>query len=267
MSRQPVISVMDRVMVKPSTRGERMRYATVRSIQEIKSLSGIYYVVAADYTDEISFHKLSELELVVNSGTLRVTVGHIVNVKSAKCRGVIRYIGPTNFKADFIWYGIQLEEANGKNNGSVDGINYFQCAPKLGLFVKDGKIEIIPRFKKLTKRKSKKKKKKFDVPLKFAMIKMQNVKINLFIQVTNSNRKIAQAFLDRKDWNIDAAVLLFHEIDAKISKKMDVEKSCKRSDKKASTDTGGNDEAVVYKAYKATTWTRPRKPFKYQLFN
>eukprot|EP00731_Ephydatia_muelleri_P037215 Em0420g1a len=49
--------------------------------------------------------------------------------------GTVKYIGTTNF-AEGIWLGIELRRPNGKNDGSVSGVQYFTCKPKYGLFVK-----------------------------------------------------------------------------------------------------------------------------------
>lgn len=46
--------------------------------------------------------------------------------------GVLRYCGRTLF-ASGLWAGIELDEAAGKNNGSIDGIPYFQCPPNYGM--------------------------------------------------------------------------------------------------------------------------------------
>ena len=40
--------------------------------------------------------------------------------------GTLRYCGPAEFAAG-IWAGIELDDAGGKNDGSVRGISYFQC--------------------------------------------------------------------------------------------------------------------------------------------
>lgn len=49
--------------------------------------------------------------------------------------GTLRYCGPTLF-ADGLWAGIELDEAVGKNNGTVDGILYFRCPPNYGMSVR-----------------------------------------------------------------------------------------------------------------------------------
>lgn len=54
-------------------------------------------------------------------------------------QGIIRYIGNTEF-ANGLWVGIELDEARGKNDGSVNGRRYFTCPPKHGVFAPPSKI-------------------------------------------------------------------------------------------------------------------------------
>ncbi|ELU18914.1 hypothetical protein CAPTEDRAFT_180238 [Capitella teleta] len=65
-------------------------------------------------------------------------VGDKVVVGGVKT-GYLRFCGPTDF-ADGLWGGIELEEAAGKNDGSVAGVNYFKCPPKYGIFAPLNKI-------------------------------------------------------------------------------------------------------------------------------
>merc|ERR1712129_370178 len=61
---------------------------------------------------------------------------------SKKGKGIIRYIGPLHFLPDSeTVYGIALEQAIGKNNGSVKGQKYFECAAKHGIFCKKEQIK------------------------------------------------------------------------------------------------------------------------------
>lgn len=53
--------------------------------------------------------------------------------------GVIRYIGPVNGRNEE-WVGIELDEAKGSNDGTVNGRRYFYCQDKHGLFVKYEKL-------------------------------------------------------------------------------------------------------------------------------
>ncbi|UYV69631.1 CLIP1 [Cordylochernes scorpioides] len=66
------------------------------------------------------------------------SVGDRVWVNGTK-PGVIQYLGPTRFAAGE-WAGIVLDQPLGKNNGTVDGIQYFQCDPLYGLFSKTSKL-------------------------------------------------------------------------------------------------------------------------------
>jgi len=54
-------------------------------------------------------------------------------------RGVVRYLGSTRMKPG-MWVGVELEKPQGKNDGSVNGIRYFDCAMDRGLFVRPDKV-------------------------------------------------------------------------------------------------------------------------------
>ncbi|THU86256.1 dynactin [Dendrothele bispora CBS 962.96] len=66
-------------------------------------------------------------------------LGTIVEIGSVG-RGVIRFSGPTAFKPGK-WIGVELYEPNGKNDGSVEGKQYFTCKMKYGVFVRASQIK------------------------------------------------------------------------------------------------------------------------------
>ncbi|KAJ7194752.1 dynactin [Mycena pura] len=67
-----------------------------------------------------------------------VHLGSIVEVTAG--RGVVRFVGTTSFMAGK-WIGIELDQANGKNDGSVGGVAYFTCKPLYGIFVRASQIK------------------------------------------------------------------------------------------------------------------------------
>lgn len=50
-------------------------------------------------------------------------------------------MGETDY-ARGTWVGVELDEAKGKNDGTVKGRRYFSCADKHGLFVRPEEIEV-----------------------------------------------------------------------------------------------------------------------------
>ncbi|XP_054894108.1 CAP-Gly domain-containing linker protein 4-like isoform X5 [Poeciliopsis prolifica] len=56
--------------------------------------------------------------------------------------GVVQFCGKTSF-APGIWFGIELDKPNGKNDGSVGGVRYFSCPPKHGVFAPPSRVQRI----------------------------------------------------------------------------------------------------------------------------
>uniref|UniRef100_A0A915J1J4 CAP-Gly domain-containing protein n=1 Tax=Romanomermis culicivorax TaxID=13658 RepID=A0A915J1J4_ROMCU len=54
-------------------------------------------------------------------------------------KGVVRFLGVTKFAAGR-WAGLELDNPNGKNDGSVQGERYFTCRPRYGVFVPVSKL-------------------------------------------------------------------------------------------------------------------------------
>jgi hypothetical protein len=64
-------------------------------------------------------------------------------VTSENKRGTVRFVGATQFAAGE-WVGIELDDADGKNDGAVQGVRYFECAPQHGLFCPAAKVKAAP---------------------------------------------------------------------------------------------------------------------------
>lgn len=54
-------------------------------------------------------------------------------------RAIVRYVGKTHFSIG-TWIGLELISENGKNDGSIQGIRYFQCEKRHGIFVRPNKV-------------------------------------------------------------------------------------------------------------------------------
>ena len=68
-------------------------------------------------------------------GQIGYTEGDRVLITGTERVGRCRFIGSVPF-AQGVWAGIELPTPDGKNDGSVEGIRYFRCKPKHGLFVR-----------------------------------------------------------------------------------------------------------------------------------
>ncbi|THD28696.1 CAP-Gly domain-containing linker protein 3 [Fasciola hepatica] len=78
----------------------------------------------------------------MNASAKQLALGDRVLVAGQR-KGVIRFIGQTQF-APGIWYGVELDQAVGKNNGSVAGVRYFQCAVGHGIFAPLSRLHRLP---------------------------------------------------------------------------------------------------------------------------
>ena len=58
--------------------------------------------------------------------------------------GTIAFVGPTQF-ARGVWAGVVLDGRDGKNNGCVNGVQYFECEPNRGLFARPEKLTLLAK--------------------------------------------------------------------------------------------------------------------------
>jgi kinesin family member 13 len=70
-----------------------------------------------------------------------LTVGESVQVRPSNLSGVVRFVGPTQF-APGLWVGIELDTSRGKNDGAVDGVRYFSCPARRGMFVRPKSVKL-----------------------------------------------------------------------------------------------------------------------------
>ncbi|XP_065165638.1 kinesin-like protein KIF13A isoform X3 [Atheta coriaria] len=68
-----------------------------------------------------------------------VVLGESVLIRPYNSSGVVAFIGPTEFSSG-TWIGVELDAPKGKNDGTVQGVRYFTCRPKHGLFTRADKL-------------------------------------------------------------------------------------------------------------------------------
>jgi len=68
-------------------------------------------------------------------------VGDRVKVESKTGTGTVRFVGTTEFK-EGEWVGVEMDDAVGKHDGTVDGKSYFRCADRHGMMVRPEKVRV-----------------------------------------------------------------------------------------------------------------------------
>ena len=68
-------------------------------------------------------------------------LGSRVKIKEKNLEGTIRFIGTTLF-APGKWIGVELDEPKGKNNGIIQGKEYFHCENNSGLMVRLNQLQV-----------------------------------------------------------------------------------------------------------------------------
>ncbi|KAG8197239.1 hypothetical protein JTE90_011390 [Oedothorax gibbosus] len=84
----------------------------------------------------------SREDAILTENTDDFIIGDRVWVYGTK-PGYIQYLGETRF-APGDWAGVVLDDHSGKNDGTVNGVHYFQCEPKRGVFARLHKLTRYP---------------------------------------------------------------------------------------------------------------------------
>ncbi|CAF4286127.1 unnamed protein product, partial [Adineta steineri] len=119
--------------IQPSTTEQSIQPSTTE--QPIQ-LSATEQPILSSTTEQptIKVVDINDEEYPIDSRVIVNTDHHIFNKL-----GTVRFVGKTSIK-EGIWYGIELEEAVGKHDGSIKGHVYFRCPDKHGIFVRRDKI-------------------------------------------------------------------------------------------------------------------------------
>ncbi|KAG8160559.1 hypothetical protein KVR01_010095 [Diaporthe batatas] len=72
---------------------------------------------------------------------LAVAAGQVVRLADGR-NAFVRFVGETAF-APGLWVGVELDDGTGKNDGSVQGERYFDCAMGNGMFVRPTAVAVI----------------------------------------------------------------------------------------------------------------------------
>lgn len=78
-----------------------------------------------------------------------------MQIRPYNISGVISFIGQTHFQGG-TWIGVELDTPTGKNDGTVQGIQYFQCKQKHGIFVRCDKLILDKRGRAIRAMKAEK---------------------------------------------------------------------------------------------------------------
>ncbi|KAI8098723.1 uncharacterized protein BX664DRAFT_354252 [Halteromyces radiatus] len=114
------------------------------------------YKTTSNFTKSLATHIKSTShnfdELSSSQDKDSLVVDARVSVPTLNLVGTLRFIGETHFKPG-IWTGIELDTiGTGKNNGTVQGVQYFSCPEQTGLFVLASKVICISDPKSIKQR-------------------------------------------------------------------------------------------------------------------
>ena len=57
--------------------------------------------------------------------------------------GVVKFLGAVHYAKGDDWVGVALDDADGKNDGTIKGQQYFECEPKHGVMVREADVDVL----------------------------------------------------------------------------------------------------------------------------
>ncbi|KAJ1667652.1 hypothetical protein IW140_001292 [Coemansia sp. RSA 1813] len=112
------------------------RMDTVRAFKRRHNMGRFADAKSAMSIDEEDEFKDLAAAISVES---RCEVSTVPGVVDYARRGTVRFVGKTSFRPGY-WVGVEYDEPVGKNDGSVDGVQYFKCPAGHGSFVRPDKV-------------------------------------------------------------------------------------------------------------------------------
>ncbi|XP_055871121.1 kinesin-like protein KIF13A isoform X6 [Biomphalaria glabrata] len=131
------------MVVSPQTEMMTRAWQDDGSYHSQKTCSEELLSVGDDSMSECSFGSRADLDRL-HEGPVPTWVqdGEHVTVTSSRGfskSGTIKFVGNVQF-ANGTWVGVELDQPEGKNDGTVKGVRYFQCQPRHGVFVRPDKL-------------------------------------------------------------------------------------------------------------------------------
>ena len=71
-----------------------------------------------------------------------IQIGNRVQILEKEVRGEVRYLGKVPDLGLGVFIGVALDEPFGNVDGSLNGVKYFDCYPRYGLFLRKTQIEV-----------------------------------------------------------------------------------------------------------------------------
>uniref|UniRef100_A0A093VGZ7 Dynactin, 150 kDa isoform n=1 Tax=Talaromyces marneffei PM1 TaxID=1077442 RepID=A0A093VGZ7_TALMA len=93
------------------------------------------------FTPRFVFHFIPASGAQYSATMVDVSVGQVISLLDGR-QATVRFVGSTHF-ATGDWIGVELDDATGKNDGSVQGERYFDCEHGFGMFIRPSAVASI----------------------------------------------------------------------------------------------------------------------------